>query len=173
MTRSTLWPLTAATATGAAAMYLFDPRLGHRRRRAVRQRSAALVRRSLRRSLHAEQRLQSRAYGLAKKAAHRREEWKDYDDATLAHKVETMLGHDWRAPKGHFNVDACDGIVTLRGLLDDQQTIDHIVKRVREIQGVRGVVNLLHLPGTVPPNLDANGRREPVLAGKRWQPHTG
>jgi hypothetical protein len=151
-------------------MFLLDPRLGRRRRRALSQRSAALVRRNVRRSVHAEQRLQSRAYGIAKKAAHRREEWKDYDDATLAHKVETMLGRDWRAPKGHFNVDACGGIVTLRGLLEDQQTIDHIVKRVREIQGVRGVVNLFHLPGTIPPNL-ANGRREPVLAGTRWQPH--
>src|SRR3954451_2567724 len=170
MTRSTLWPLTAATATGATAMFLFDPRLGRRRRRALRQRSTAVVRRNLRRSVHAEQRLHSRAYGLAMKAAHRREEWKDYDDVTLAHKVETLLGRDWRAPKGHFNIDASDSIVTLRGLLDDQQTIDHIVKGVREIQGVRGVVNLLHLPGTFLPTHDGNGR-EPVLAGTRWQPH--
>jgi hypothetical protein len=172
MTRSALLPLGAATATGAAAAFLFDPALGHRRRRMLRQRSAALVRRSLRRSVRAERVVQSRMRGLAIKAAHRHEQWKDYDDTTLAHKVETQLGRDAQVPKGVFNVEASDGIVTVRGLIDDQKTIDHIVKRIRKIQGVRGLENLLHLPGTDPPNLNGQGRHQALLAGSRWQPHS-
>jgi hypothetical protein len=171
MTRSALLPLGAATATGAVAAFFFDPVLGRRRRGMLRQRVLASARRGVRRSVRTERAAQGRVRGLAIRAAHRHEQPKDYDDVTLAHKVETQLGRDARVPKGRFNVDACKGVVSLRGLLDDQQTIDRIVKLTRRTQGVRGVENLLHLPGTPPPNLNGQGRHQPVVAGERWQPH--
>jgi osmotically-inducible protein OsmY len=139
-------------------MYLADPRLGRRRRHMLRDRARGLGRRSVRHGMRLERRVQSGVHGRLMAAAHRRERRKDYDDVTLTHKVETLLYRDPLVPKGRLNVDACDGVVTVRGMIDDQRTIDRIVEDVRRVQGVRGVEDLLHLPGTTPPNLDGARR---------------
>jgi osmotically-inducible protein OsmY len=76
---------------------------------------------------------------------------KEYDDVTLAHKVETELFRDADVPKGQINVNAQDGVVQLRGEIPDQEMIDDLVERTRNIQGVRDVENLLHPPGVEAP----------------------
>jgi len=105
----------------------------------------------MRGGVHLERRAQSRLYGRLMAAAHRHERPKAYDDVTLAHKVETVLFRDAQVPKGRLNIDACEGVVTLRGTIDETELIEHIVERVRRIQGVRSVESLLHTPGTPPP----------------------
>lgn len=145
-------------AGGAAATFLFDPQLGRRRRRLLRDRALGASRRGARRALRLERHVQSTASGHLTAALHRRRRPRDYDDVTLAHKVESLLYRDPLVPKGRLNIDACEGVVTVRGLVDDQVTIDRVVEDVRRVQGVRGVENLLHLPGTPPPNLDGGGR---------------
>jgi hypothetical protein len=53
---------------------------------------------------------------------------KDYDDATLAHKVETELFRPADAPKGQVSVNVNDGVVELRGELPDQRQIDELAR---------------------------------------------
>lgn len=74
------------------------------------------------------------------------------DDPTLVDKVrsEALGGPEYTGKT--INVDAVDGVVTLRGQLESQEGIDDVASRVRAVAGVRDVVNLLHLPGTPAPN---------------------
>jgi osmotically-inducible protein OsmY len=69
---------------------------------------------------------------------------KDYDDVTLARKVETELFRPADAPKGAVSVNVNDGVVELRGELPDQQQIDELGESARKIGGVKDVRNLLH-----------------------------
>jgi BON domain len=69
---------------------------------------------------------------------------KDYDDVTLAHKVETELFRPDDVPKGAISVNVNEGVVELRGELPDQAQIDELGKTARKIGGVKDVRNLLH-----------------------------
>ena len=94
----------------------------------------------------------SQAYGMSQKAAHLKEQAKEQpDDTTLARKVETELFRDADVPKGDINVNAEDGVVYLRGEVSDESLIEALEKSARRIQGVRGVENLLHVPGAPAP----------------------
>jgi osmotically-inducible protein OsmY len=75
----------------------------------------------------------------------------DADDVTLVHKVESELFRETDAPKGQISVNAANGIVQLRGQVDQPELIDELVTRARSVQGVKDVENLLHLPGEEAP----------------------
>lgn len=68
---------------------------------------------------------------------------KDYDDVTLARKVETELFRPADVPKGAISVNVNDGVVELRGELPDQGKIDELGDNARKIDGVKDVRNLL------------------------------
>jgi osmotically-inducible protein OsmY len=70
---------------------------------------------------------------------------------TLARKVESELYRRVRVPKGHISINAEDGVVFLRGVIDQQEDIERIGDATRKIAGVRSVENLIHLPGTPAP----------------------
>jgi hypothetical protein len=72
---------------------------------------------------------------------------REYDDATLAQKVMTELFRDPHVPKGAINVNAENGVVLLRGQIEEPEMIVKIVARTRRIRGVAEVENLMHLPG--------------------------
>jgi hypothetical protein len=133
---------------GAFLAYLFDPRLGHGRRAHLRDWLTSRSRRLLRRGDRAQRYATSMAYGKTQALLHRREAPKPPpDDATLAHKVESIVFRDHAVPKGQINVNAEDGVVTLRGEVPDQAMLDELVGRTRDVAGVRRVESLLHLPG--------------------------
>jgi osmotically-inducible protein OsmY len=73
------------------------------------------------------------------------------DDVTLARQVESELFREERAPKGQISVNAANGIVQLRGEVEQPELIDELVQRARSVQGVREVESLLHLPGEEAP----------------------
>jgi osmotically-inducible protein OsmY len=96
--------------------------------------------------------VQSEAYGVTQKVKHRSEEVKPQpDDVTLTRKVETEIFRDADVPKGQINVNAENGVVVLRGEVDQQDLIKELEERTRKVQGVRAVENLLHTPGTPAP----------------------
>jgi osmotically-inducible protein OsmY len=64
-------------------------------------------------------------------------------------RSEALRGED--VPAGEINVNVQDGVVQLRGELQRPELINELVDRVRGVQGVREVENLLHLPGTEAP----------------------
>lgn len=139
------------TALGAALAYFFDPQNGRRRRNVTRDRLAAFFRRGARKTERAGRAVAAEAHGLKQKATHLREEQKDFDDVTLARKVETELFRPADAPKGSVNVNVENGVVYLRGEVEQPDMIEDLEKRARKVQGVRGVENLLHLPKTPAP----------------------
>jgi osmotically-inducible protein OsmY len=73
------------------------------------------------------------------------------DDVTLARQVESELFREESAPKGQISVNAANGVVQLRGEVEQPELIDELVQRARSVQGVREVENLLHLPGQEAP----------------------
>src|SRR5687767_6214315 len=137
---------------GAALAYFFDRDNGRRRRAQTRDRVPAFFRGGARKAEQVGRSVQSEAYGVAQKARHMKEEPKPMpDDATLAHKVETEIFRGADVPKGQINVNAENGIVVLRGEVDQPELIKDLEKKTRKVQGVREVENLLHTPGTPAP----------------------
>jgi BON domain-containing protein len=75
-----------------------------------------------------------------------------YDDAELAHKVESVVFRDDTLHKGDVSINAENGTVFLRGQVDSPDTIVRFERAVRDVEGVDGVENLLHVPGTPAPH---------------------
>ena len=145
--------IALGAAMGAALAYFFDPETGNRRRRMTRDRVLAFFRRTGRQAGRAGQAARSQAYGMTQKAAHLKERPNEQpDDATLTAKVETELFRDPEVPKGDINVNAENGVVYLRGQVEDENLIAALGKSAKKIQGVRDVENLLHTPGTPAPS---------------------
>jgi gas vesicle protein len=114
---------------GTLGALFFDPQQGKRRRKELVDRSAALFRRT----------------------GTRAEQPKDFDDVTLARKVETEIFRDADVPKGQIDVNAQEGVVQLRGEVPSPDMLNDLVAKTRKVQGVRDVESLLHLPGTPAP----------------------
>jgi BON domain-containing protein len=75
----------------------------------------------------------------------------DVDDVTLARKVETEIFRAADAPKGDVSIDVQAGVVYLRGTIADEGWIDRLGDGAKKVDGVKGVNNLLHRPGTPTP----------------------
>ena len=57
-----------------------------------------------------------------------------------------------RAPKGQVSVNAENGVVFLRGALDDPAWIERLGSEAEQVDGVKAVRNLLHQTGTPAPS---------------------
>ena len=134
----------------AALMYFFDPQQGNRRRKELVQRAGGFFRTGVRRGEQAGRAVTSQAYGVTQKVVHSREERKDLTDETLKNKVETEIFRDADAPKGQVDVNVIDGVVYLRGEVEEDMIKD-LEKVARKVAGVKDVENLLHTPGTPAP----------------------
>ena len=73
------------------------------------------------------------------------------DDVTLARQVESELFREDKTPKGQISVNAANGVVQLRGEVEQPELIDELVQRAHSVRGVREVESLLHLPGEAAP----------------------
>jgi osmotically-inducible protein OsmY len=137
-----------AGAIGAALAYFFDPDNGRRRRSIARDKAGKYVRQTGRQA----QGVAAEAQGLKQKATHLREQPKPQpDDVTLARKVESEIFRGADVPKGQINVNVEDGVVYLRGELEQRDLIQDLESQARNVQGVRGVENLLHVRGEEAP----------------------
>jgi hypothetical protein len=143
--------LVVGALLGIVVGRLFDPISGRRRRAELRDRTGGLFRRSGRRAGRFGRHTGSYAYGLAQRAKHVRKRAKEFDDVTLAHKIETVIFRPADVPKGQINVNVQKGLVQLRGEVPRAELIDELEKQVRRIKGVREIENLLHPPGVPAP----------------------
>jgi osmotically-inducible protein OsmY len=152
---SKLFSFLIGAGFGAAIVYFLDGSSGSGRRAVARDKAAKYARESGGTVQSAAQAAASQAQGAVARAQHAATggDSAPADDITLARKVETEIFRDADAPKGSVNVSAANGIVELRGQLDDRAQIDALADRARRVTGVRGVRNLLHLPGETPANL--------------------
>ena len=136
---------------GGAAAGALARSLDARRRHLARDRAASALRRS---ASETRRRGQYRS-GIVKGAAHRittlrSREPREYDDVTLARKVETELFRPPDAPKGQISVNAQHGMVELRGEVERPEQIEQLGAVARRVDGVRELHNLLHTPGSPP-----------------------
>ena len=137
-----------AGALGAALAYFFDPDNGRKRRKEGIKRAAKRFRQAGRKA----QAVTAQAQGLKEKATHLSEQEKSQpDDVTLARKVESEIFRGADVPKGQINVNVEDGVVYLRGELEQPDLIEDLGAQARKVQGVRAVENLLHVPGEEAP----------------------
>jgi osmotically-inducible protein OsmY len=150
------WAL-AATAAGGVALgalleYFLDPKGGRRRRHTARDRAMSRLRRTERRAATRARRTEAHALGVVRRTLNARHgPGEPLDDVTLAHKVESELFRRAHVPKGQIDINAEEGVVFLRGVVERSEDIRRLEAVARELTGVRGVENLLHLPGTPAP----------------------
>jgi hypothetical protein len=69
------------------------------------------------------------------------------NDETLKSKIESEVFRHAGADKGRVNVNSQHGVVQLRGEVESQELVDDLVERVRAVDGVVRIENLLHVPG--------------------------
>jgi BON domain len=151
-----------AVALGALLEYFLDPSAGRRRRHTARDRVLAKLRRGERRAVIRARRAQSRTVGIVRRRLNARHAPKPpADDVALAHKVESELFRRTGVPKGRISVNAEDGVVFLRGVIDREEDIARMEAGARRIAGVRHVENLLHTRGTTAPASRPKLEREP------------
>jgi len=138
-------------AVGALLEYILDPKAGRRRRHGARDRARSRLRPGERRAIVRARRAESHAVGIARRTINaRRRAEEPVDDLTLAQKVESQLFRRAGVPKGQVSVNAEEGVVFLRGVMERQEDIDRMAEEARRIAGVRAVENLLHMAGTRP-----------------------
>jgi hypothetical protein len=155
--------IVLAMVGGALATYFLDPQNGRRRRALARDRSMGTIRRGRRGAERRGRAAVAYSEGMAARAASlAREEQPPGDDITLARKVETLIFRDAYVPKGQINVDAVNGVVTLRGEARTPEMIRDLERQTAAIPGVMRVENLLHLPSTPTPHA------EPGTQGRPW-----
>lgn len=130
-------------AIGAAVTYFGDAQNGARRRAVAKDKAGAYWRRLVRRSGRSAQGAGPFLTGRARRVRHLRETPKEYDDATLAQKVQSEVFRPADAPKGDVDVNVANGVVELRGQVADPEMIDELVSKVRRVQGVRDVRSYL------------------------------
>ncbi|HLQ33087.1 MAG TPA: BON domain-containing protein [Chloroflexota bacterium] len=141
-----VWQLLAAFALGAAVMYLLDPDMGKRRRNMAVDRTAGVTRRAARGMGRAGRKIGTDMAGKRQALLHGQHDGREpLDDATLAHKVESVLFRDPDVPKGSLNINAEHGVVVIRGEVRTPDQIRDIEQRVERIDGVQEVRSMLHL----------------------------
>ena len=135
---------------GALLALFADPANGKRRRAMARDKAGAYRRRSTRQLTAGGRSVRSGIQARKAQLAHRTPVDRDYDDATLTDHVRSELGRDPLAHQGIL-VNAQHGVIQLRGQVGTEEDIDELVRRTEDINGVRAVENLLHVPGTPAP----------------------
>lgn len=105
---------------GAALLYLLDPERGEERRQSLLGAAGG--------------------FGGADDLAER--------DQEVNERVEGELFRDASVPKGQININTVDGVVYVRGTANGQEQIAEIERRIKAIEGVDAVINLLRLPTT-------------------------
>jgi len=138
-------------AAGAAAAHFLDPDNGARRRGGVRGRATSTVRSGAATAQSQASYAAGKAKGAASAVTPSPTRLEDADDVTLARKVETEIFRAPDAPKGDVSVDVQDGVAHLRGEVADEEWVDRLASEARNVDGIKGVENLLHPPGTPAP----------------------
>jgi osmotically-inducible protein OsmY len=137
-------------AAGAAGVYFLDPASGARRRNQTRDQALSKARHSADKAAKQATQAANRAQGVVHKVTPSGPS-EPADDVTLAHRVETEIFRAPDAPKGRVSVNAENGVVFLRGELDDPHWISRLGDDAARVNGVAAVRNLLHTPATPAP----------------------
>jgi len=150
----TVFSFALGAAAGAAAAHFLDPDSGRKRRNLAREQATTKASTAASavstQAHHAAGTMKGVAHAVT---PHRHEEM---DDMTLADRVRSEIFRAPDAPKGDVSVDVQAGVAYLRGTADEAW-IERFGNQARKVQGINGVKNLLHAPGTPTPTAEPRG----------------
>jgi osmotically-inducible protein OsmY len=146
---SRLLAFVSGAAVGAAATHFLDPDSGRKRRSQLRDQATAKASSAASQATSAAGQAADKAKGAVATAAPTGTP--ELDDVALARKVETEIFRDPDAPKGGVSVDVQAAVVYLRGEVADESWILRFADGAGKVDGIKGVKNLLHAPGTPAP----------------------
>jgi osmotically-inducible protein OsmY len=152
-----MFKLLFGAAFGAAAAWFLDPNDGTRRRHVVRDKTMKYARQgkdeAARKATYAGSTIKGKATATAPGTS-REPAAERLNDPALQAKVESEVFRKPDIPKGKVSVNVEDGIVFLRGEIEDRAAIERLRDATAKVDGVRGVENLLHTPGEPAPTKD-------------------
>jgi osmotically-inducible protein OsmY len=141
-----MFKILIGAAIGAAAAWFLDPNDGTRRRNVVRDKTTKYARRgkeeAARKATYAGETVKGKATAVAPGTG-REPAGERLGDPALKAKVESEIFRDPDSPKGQVSVNVEDGVVYLRGELDDEAKIEGLREAAARVEGVRGVESLL------------------------------
>jgi osmotically-inducible protein OsmY len=144
-----MFKILIGAAIGAAAAWFLDQNDGTRRRNVVRDKAMKYARQgkeqAARKATYAGETVKGKATSAAPGAGREPAEERLNDEALKA-KVESEIFRDPDAPKGKVAVNVEDGVVHLRGEVEDTATSEGLREAATNVEGVRGVENLLTTP---------------------------
>lgn len=166
----TITGVAAAAGAGAAAMFLFDPTRGSRRRAVLRDKLVRGAHKSAEGIAITSRDLAQRSAGvLAETRARLAEESVPND--VLAARVRSALGRYCSHPRA-IDVTAAGGHVTLRGpiLAPEAERLVSAVRSVRGVQDVTAELDLHDRVNTVPALQGGRPRAGAGWLQKNWSP---
>jgi len=149
--------LLFGAAAGAAAAHFLDPQSGRRRRHEMRDQTVSKMHAGAGQAVSTASYAAGKAKGAVATHTPGGPRLEDPDDVTLARKVETEIFRAPDAPKGDVSVDVQAGVASLRGEVADEQWITRLEEDAEKVDGIKGVNNLLHPPGTPAPAAEPRG----------------
>lgn len=160
-------------ALGAAAVYLFDPQRGNRRRAVLRDKMVRFVKDTGDGLARTAEYTRGRCRGLVAEATARLRS-DDAPDVVIAERVRSTLGRVVSHPRA-IVVRCSEGIVTLAGPILARE-VDDLLSAVRHVRGVRGIDNRLevHRRADVPALHGGSPRHGPAhgIMEVNWSPFT-
>ncbi|MEX2426486.1 MAG: BON domain-containing protein [Thermomicrobiaceae bacterium] len=155
--RGYIWGLLTGLVIGAAAMFALDPQNGRRRRSLARDK-AIKARNTIDQTITEDIPRRAEYFsGFAEGAVHRAKEMAEggsdrrpESEPVLVDRVMSSVFRDPELPKGDINVDANGTTIFLRGSVESDEISADIEKRVRAVEGVDDVVNLINQPEADP-----------------------
>jgi osmotically-inducible protein OsmY len=135
---------------GAAAEYFLDPQGGNRRRSVATDKAGKYAREGAQEVARKADYAAGQAKGAAAETAKTVKsatvggngKTEELNDPALARKVESEIFRDANAPKGKVDVNVENGVVYLRGKVD-QETAEKLVSEAQQVEGVERVESLL------------------------------
>ena len=127
--------------------FVLDRQHARRRRHMARDQALATIRRRKRDAVRRAKYVEGKAEGVVSRTAHAvpgRNRPEEPDDVTLSQKVESCAFRKAHVPKQDVSVNAENGVVYLRGQLEDDEQIEALVRWARRVDGVKDVRSLLH-----------------------------
>lgn len=144
-----MFKILFGAAIGAATAWFLDPNDGTRRRNVVRDKVMKHARRGkdevARKATYAGTALKGKATAAAPGTG-REPAAERLNDPALKAKVESEIFRGPDVPKGQVSVSVDEGIVSLRGEVEDPATIEELCEAAAKVDGVRGVESQLHTP---------------------------
>jgi osmotically-inducible protein OsmY len=156
-----MFKLLIGAAIGAAAAWFLDPNDGARRRNTTRDKAMKYARQgkdqATEQATSATETVKGKAEAVTGQSDRGPAEERLNDQALQA-KVESEIFRTEDAPKDRVSVNVENGVVYLRGELDDPAAIEGLREAASKVDGVRGVESLLHAPGEPAPTKETGSR---------------